>query len=279
MSALREAKRGDAMAHYESRPEVVEELAVRRAIAMAQKTRCALHIAHLSSAAGAAEVRRAKRGRLGRGGMVTAETCPQYLLLDKGDYAEKGSMMKSNPSVKRKEDRLALWEAVSDGTVDMIATDHAPHTIDEKTSGDSIFDQASGFPGLETSVALMLTCVSRGLLTLSRYVQMSSTAPAKAWGIYPKKGSISVGADADFTVVDGKAEWKIDPARFVSKAKYSPFEGFKVKGAAVYTIVRGGIVMDHGQIDQSWKGEMQKPSTGRARRPGQREGEAHQRRR
>jgi len=211
--------------------------------------------------------------------MVTAETCPQYLLLDKEDYAEKGSIMKSNPSVKRKEDRTALWEAVSDGTVDMIATDHAPHTIEEKTSGDSIFDRASGFPGLETSVALMLTCVSQGLLTLSRYVEMSSAAPAKAWGLYPKKGSISVGADADFTVVDSKAEWKIDPAKFLSKAKYSPFEGFKVKGAAVYTIVRGGVVMDHGQIDQGLKGEMQKPFTGPAHRLEARGGEAQQRRR
>ena len=278
MAALKEAKRGDAMAHYESRPEVVEELAVRRALAMAQETRCKLHIAHLSSAAGAEEVKKAKASQARAWGGVTAETCPQYLLLDKEDYAKKGSMMKSNPSVKRKEDRLALWDAVNDGTIDMIATDHAPHTIEEKTSGASIFDQASGFPGLETSVALMLTCVSRGLLTLSRYVEMASAAPAKAWGLYPKKGSISVGADADFTIVDTRKEWKIDPARFVSKAKYSPFEGFKVKGAAVYTVVRGGIVMDHGHIDSTRKGVMQRPPTGRSKRPEWRAGEAQRRR-
>jgi dihydroorotase len=259
ISELRKMKRGDAIAHYESRPEIVEQKAVRRAILMARKTRCDLHIAHLSSAAGAKEVREAKRtGSSGRGSL-TAETCPQYLLLDKGDYAEKGSLMKSNPSIKRKEDRLALWRAVNDGTIDMIATDHAPHTIEEKTSGASIFDQASGFPGLETSVGLMLTCVGRGLLTLSRYVQMTSAGPAKAWGLYPKKGNISVGADADFTIVDTSKEWRIDPARFVSKAKYSPFEGFRVRGAAVYTIVRGGLVMDHGHIDSRWKGEMQRP--------------------
>jgi dihydroorotase len=255
---LKASGRVDPLAHYESRPEIAEEKAVRRAIALAREARCGLHIAHLSSAAGATEVRQAKRSHA-RGSDVTAETCPQYLLLDKGDYPAKGSMMKCNPSVKRREDRVALWRAVRDGTVDMIATDHAPHTIEEKTFGASIFEQASGFPGLETSVALMLTCVDRGLLTLARYVRLTSDAPAKKWGLYPKKGRIAVGADADFTVVDTKKEWTIDPAKFESKAKYSPFEGFKAKGAAVYTIVRGGVVMDHGHVDARSKGEMQRP--------------------
>ncbi|HEV2389886.1 MAG TPA: allantoinase AllB [Nitrososphaerales archaeon] len=259
ISELRKIGRVDAMAHYESRPEAAEEIAVRRAVAIAREAKCNLHIAHLSSAAGAREVRRAKRSRRRGGADVTAETCPQYLLLDKGDYAEKGSLMKANPSVKRKEDRLALWRAVREGTVDMIATDHAPHTIEEKTAGASIFDRASGFPGLETSVALMLTCVSRGLLSLSRYVRLTSAGPAQAWGLYPKKGRIALGSDADFTIVDTKREWRIDPARFVSKARYSPFEGFMAKGAAVYTIVRGRVVMDNGHIDAQSRGEMQRP--------------------
>ena len=258
VSRLREAGRVDALAHYESRPDVAEERAVRRAIALAREARCDLHIAHLSSAAGARDVRTAKRSRRG-GADLTSETCPQYLLLDKADYAEKGSIMKVNPSVKRKEDRVALWRAVRDGTVDMIATDHAPHTVEEKTAGDSVFDRPSGFPGLETSVALMLTCVSRGLLSLSRYVRLTSEGPARAWGLYPKKGRIALGSDADFTIVDTKREWRIDPARFVSKAKYSPFEGFEAKGAAVYTIVRGRVVMDSGHIDAGVRGEMQRP--------------------
>jgi len=259
ISRLRETGRSDAIAHYESRPGIAEEKAVRRAITLARYAKCNLHIAHLSSAAGARAVRGAKRSPRGSRSDVTAETCPQYLLLDKEDYAEKGSMMKSNPSIKRREDRLALWTAVRDGTVDMIATDHAPHTIEEKTSGASIFEQASGFPGLETSVALMLTCVNRDLLSLSEYVRLTSEGPAKAWGLYPKKGCIAVGADADFTVVDTKREWRIDPAKFVSKAKYSPFEGFKAKGAAVYTVVRGCVVMDHGHVDTRSRGEMQRP--------------------
>jgi dihydroorotase len=259
ISKLRKAGRVDALAHYESRPGIAEEMAVRRAIALGREEGCDLHVAHLSSAAGAREVRTAKRSRRRVGADLTAETCPQYLLLDKADYAEKGSIMKVNPSVKRREDRLALWRAVRDGTIDMIATDHAPHTLEEKTSGASVFDRASGFPGLETSVALMLTCVSRGLLSLSRYTRLTSEAPARAWGLYPKKGRIAVGSDADFTIVDTRREWRIDPAKFVSKAKYSPFEGFEAKGAAVYTIVRGGVVMEDGQVDSRSRGEMQRP--------------------
>jgi dihydroorotase len=257
---LRKTNRNDALAHYESRPEAAEQAAVRRAIAVARKAGCDLHIAHLSSEAGAREVRAAKRSRRRRGeDDVTAETCPQYLLLDKSDYKAKGSLMKSNPSIKRKEDSMALWRAVRDGTVDMIATDHAPHSLDEKTGHRSIFDEASGFPGLETSVPIMLDCVNQGRLSLARYVLMTSESPAKAWGIYPKKGSIAFGADADFTIVDMKKEWTIDPQRFFSKAKFSPFEGRKVKGAPIYTVVRGKLVMDHGHVDMSAKGQMLRP--------------------
>ncbi len=260
IAKLRRMGRSDAKAHYESRPELVEEEAVHRAIVLSREVGCKLHIAHLSSEGGAREVRQAKLSRhKGDSAVdVTAETCPQYLLLDKEDYEAKGSSMKSNPSVKRKEDRLALWMAVADGTVDMIASDHAPHALREK-SRPSVFDQASGFPGLETSVALMLTCVNRGLLSLSKYVRLTSENPAKAWGVYPRKGLIAVGADADFTIVDRKKEWVIDPAKFVSKAKYSPFEGFKAKGATVYTVVRGNVVMDHGDIDRENRGEMLRP--------------------
>lgn len=259
LSELKEAGRVDALAHYESRPEVAEEKAVRRALFLAHEAKCDLNIAHLSSAAGTEEVRGAKRSRSRGGGNVTAETCPQYLLLDNADYSEKGSMMKCNPSIKRKEDRLALWRGIRDGTLDVIATDHAPHTLEEKTSGDSIFERASGFPGLETSVALMLTCVRRGLLSLFRYVELSSEAPAKVWGLYPKKGKIAVGSDADFTIVDMKKDWRIDSSKFLSKAKFSPFDGFEARGAAVYTVVRGGVVMDHGEVDESQNGEMQRP--------------------
>lgn len=265
IKSLRESGRRDALAHYESRPENVEQNAVRHAIALAKAARADLHIAHLSSRAGVREVEAAKKRKGGprrgrRPGWLTAETCPQYLLLDTNDYGNKGPLMKVNPSVKRKQDRLALWEAVNDGTVDMIATDHAPHSLAEKTLGDSIFDMASGFPGLETSVPLMLTCVNQGKLSLAKYVQLTSMNPAIAWGVYPQKGSLSIGADADFTIVDMRLEGRIDPATFYSKTRFSPFEGFKVKGRPVYTIVRGSVVMDHGFVETSSRGAMISPA-------------------
>ncbi len=258
MQKLRAEGRVYPRAHYESRPEIVEEEAVGRAILYAKDTSCPLHIAHLSSAGGADLVRRAKADRL----PVTAETAPHYLILDDSRYADLGSLMKINPSVKSRSDRAALWDAISDGTVDMIASDHSPHTLAEKTSQD-IFEAASGFPGLETSVPLMLTQVNRGRLTLQRYVQLASANPARAWRIYPKKGCIEVGSDADITIVDLNAKSRIDSKRFHSKAKWSPFDGFEVEGQPAYTISRGRVVMDHGVVDTLRHGEMVVPGARR----------------
>lgn len=245
-------------AHLESRPQIAEEEAVGRAILYAKDTSCPLHIAHLSSEGGVDLVRGAKAGRF----PVTAETAPHYLILDDSRYADLGPLMKINPSIKGRSDRAALWDAVSDGTIDMIATDHSPHTLAEK-SGPDIFDVASGFPGLETSVPLMLTQVNRGRLTLQRYVQLASANPARAWRIYPKKGCIEVGSDADITIVDLSSRSRVDPTKFYSKAKWSPFDGFEVEGQATYTISRGKVVMDHGVVDTLRHGEMVMPGARR----------------
>jgi dihydroorotase len=199
---------------------------------------------------------------------VTAETCPQYLLLDESSYQKKGVLMKSNPSIKTRADKAALWEAIADRTIDMIASDHAPHTLQEKLSGRTIFDDASGFPGLETSLALMLTCVNKELLSLQNLVRLTSENPAKVWGVFPTKGCVAVGSDADLTVVDMKRGWKIDPDTFVSKAKYSPFEDYKAEGRAVYTVVRGLIVMEDGVVDKTPLGKMVVPEVGSAGKRG-----------
>jgi len=251
---LRSEGRTDARAHYDSRPPIVEEEAVRRALLYAKETECNLHISHLSSLGGVVAVEEAKRNRIS----VSAETCPHYLVLDEKRYPELGSLMKINPSIKSAQDRAALWQALNNGSVDMIATDHSPHALEEKEKS-VIFDCVSGFPGLETSVPLMLTQVNRGMMTLNKYVQVTSENPAKAWRISPQKGSLSLGSDADFTIVDMKAKAKIDPSGFHSKAKWSPFEGFEVQGLPVYTIVRGKVVMDHGVVVPDHEGMMVTP--------------------
>lgn len=251
---LRKEGRSDAHAHYESRPHIVEEEAVSRAIKYARETGCKLHIAHLTCAAGVAEVHAAKL----RGQPVTAETCPHYLLLDESNYHKLGSMMKINPSIKTAEDKASLWEAILDGTVDMIATDHSPHTLEEKKKSD-IFDCLSGFPGLETQIPLMLTEINKGSMSLTKYAQLTSENPARVWRLYPKKGSIMIGSDADITILDLKRTGKVQPERFLSKSKFSPFEEFNFKGSAVYTIVRGNIVMDHGRVETTPIGKMVTP--------------------
>jgi dihydroorotase len=252
---LRKQGRGDAYAHYESRPYIVEEEAVNRAILYARETKCKLHVAHLSSMQGADAVREAKQ----RKQPVTSETEPHYLLLDNKHYEKLGSLMKVNPSIKTEVDRASLWEAINDGTIDMIASDHAPQALEEKTK-PMIFDCLSGFSGLETSVPLMLTQVKKGLISLSRYVQLTSENPAKAWRIYPQKGCLAVGSDADLTIVDINMKGKVDPAKFLSKSKLSPFEDFEFEGQPVYTIVRGNVVMDHGKLDSRVKGKMVRPA-------------------
>ena len=251
---LRSQGRVYPRAHYESRPQVAEEEAVGRATVFARNSLSLLHIAHLSSAGGAELVRRAKRD----GVQVTAETAPHYLLLDDRKYHELGPLMKINPSIKSPADRAALWEGIADGTVEMLASDHSPHTLEEKTSKD-VFEAASGFPGLETSVPLMLTQVNGGRLTLTKYAQLASENVAKAWGIYPQKGCIEVGSDADFTIVDMKARSRIDAAGFRSKAKWSPFDGQEVEGLPVLTISRGRVVMERGVVDTDPRGRMVVP--------------------
>jgi len=253
---LRSEGRVDAHAHYESRPHIVEQEAVTRAIMYAAESSCNLHIAHLSSSRGVAAIESAKR----RGQNVTAETCPHYLVLDDNYYSKIGSLMKMNPSIKTADDRAALWDALRNGVVDMIATDHSPHALEEKQK-PIIFDCVSGFPGLETSIPLMLTQVNRGRISLNKYVQLTSENPAKAWKIFPRKGTIAIGSDADFTIVDLKARAKVDPSKFYSKAKWSPFERFEVEGLPIYTIIRGRVVMDHGFVDKRPGGTMVSPIT------------------
>ena len=243
ISKLRLEGRKDPRAHLESRPAIVEEEAIRRVSLYARETGARIHIVHVASARALDAIRDAKN----MGINITAETCPHYLLLDDSYYEKSGIIIKVNPAIKSKNDQAALWDAINNGLIDTLGTDHAPHTPDEKFK-DDVFEAAAGFPGLETFVPLMLTQVNAGRLSLTRFVQLTSENPAKAFGIWPQKGSLFIGSDADFTIVDLKATTKIRADKFHSKAKWSPFDGWEVKGIPVYTIVRGNIVMDHGEI-------------------------------
>jgi dihydroorotase len=243
IAQLKAAGRTDPLAHVESRPEICALEAVGRAVAFAEWTRARLHVCHESSSDTLPLIAAAKA----RGVDVTVETCPQYLLLSAEDMARLGPLLRINPPVRAARHRPGLWRGLAAGTIDMLATDHSPHTIDEKTRAN-IWDAVSGFPGVETAVPLMLTEVNRGRMTLERYVGWASVNPARAWGLYPRKGAIQVGADADLVVVDMEREWTIRAAELHSKSKITPFEGMTARGRPVCTIVRGRVVMREGEL-------------------------------
>jgi len=235
---LRASGRTDALAHLESRPAVVAIEAVSRAAILAEWTGARIHILHISSAAELRPLREAKS----RGVDITGETGAHYLMLSTEDYARFGGIIRVNPPVREATNQAPLWAALADGTIDMIATDHAPHAPEEKTRAD-IWTVDCGFPGVETHMPLMLTAVREGRLSLCDFVRLSAAAPAKVWGLYPRKGVIQPGSDADIAIVDLDRAWTIDDARLQSRSRITPWHGRAVTGLPLHTLVRGRFVM------------------------------------
>ncbi len=237
--------RVDPVAHSEFRPPIAEVEATMRTTMLAGETDVHLHICHMSTK-GAAEVLgwAKKRGR-----RVTGETSANYLLLNSDAMRKVGPYAKIDPPLRGPQDQEALWEAVNTGVIDVLASDHAPYPKEDKEKGwQNIFEAPSGGTGVETSLPLMLDCVNRGLTTLKRLVEAFSTNPAKIMGLYPRKGALIPGADADMIVVDPGREFEIRGEDLHSKQKITAFEGYRGKGRPVATIVRGEIVMDGGEV-------------------------------
>ena len=235
---LRGAGRLDPLAHLASRPAVVAVEAVSRAALLAEWTGARIHILHISSAEELRPLREAKA----RGVDITGETCPHYIMLSSEDYARFAGTIRVNPPVREKRNQEPLWEALADGTIDLIATDHAPHSPEEKTRND-IWTVDCGFPGVETQMPLMLTEANAGRFGICDYVRWSAANPARIFGLYPRKGAIQPGSDADITVVDLAREWTIEDAALQSRSKITPWNGRRVKGLPIHTLVRGRFVM------------------------------------
>jgi dihydroorotase len=232
------AGRRDPLAHLAARPAVVAVEAVSRAAILSEWTGARIHILHISSSDELRPLREAKA----RGVDITGETCPHYLMLSSEDYGRWAGVIRVNPPVRELQNQAPLWRALADGTIDVIATDHAPHAPEEKTRND-IWSVDCGFPGVETQMPLMLTEVADGRFSICDYVRWSAVNPSKIWGLYPKKGVIAPGADADIAIVDLGHAWVIDDAEIQSRAKISPWHGRAVKGLPLHTIVRGRFVM------------------------------------
>ncbi len=216
---------------------------------LAEWTGARIHILHISSAEELRPLHEAKA----RGVDITGETCPHYLLLSTDDYHRLGGIIRVNPPVREPRNREPLWAALADGTIDMIATDHAPHTPAEKTRND-IWAVDCGFPGVETQMSLMLSEVNNGRMSICDYVRWSSFNPAGVWGLYPRKGAIQVGSDADLAIVDLSASHTLDDAALHSRSKISPFNGRRVQGRPLHTLVRGRFVMKDGALVEGTEG-------------------------
>lgn len=241
---LRSAGRYDALAHLDSRPSFTEAEAVFEAITLAQATGARLHILHMSTAEATSLVRQAKA----RGASVTAETCPHYLLLNKDVLKSRGPYAKFNPPPRSVTDQESLWRGLVDKTIDMVVSDHAPHANEEKEAGvNDIWKAPPGTPGVETRLPLLLTTVNQGRIGLNDVVKLTSENVAKVFDIFPRKGSLTVGADADMTLIDPKQEWTIKADRLQTKAWQTVlFDGWPVRGRVKYTVLRGNIVYEDG---------------------------------
>ena len=215
-------------------PSASEDVMVARNLALAELTGGRLHLAHLSTAGSVRMVREAKA----RGIRVTAEACPHHFLLTEEAVREFNTNAKMNPPLRSRKDVEAVKAGLKDGTIDVIATDHAPHAAFEK---EREFDYAPfGIVGLETAWGLALVLAEEGVLTVEQVVSALTIQPARAFGL--AKGTLAVGADADVTIVDPEAQWVVDPEQFKSKGRNTPFAGWKLKGRVVSTLVGGRVV-------------------------------------
>ncbi len=241
----------DPRLHPRSRPAYCEAEAVGRAIALARAAGGApLYIVHLSTADGLAAVERARAAGL----PVTAETCPQYLLLTEERYAEpdhRGLRYVMAPPLRGPEDRDALWRGLRHGAVDVVATDHCSFSFEQKLARgrDDVFRCPGGIPGVETRLPLLFSeGVLKGRIGLPRFVDLVATAPARIMGLWPRKGTLAPGADADLVIWDPEAERVLSPEALHQKVDYTPFEGMRVRGWPRVVMLRGEIIVEGGRF-------------------------------
>ena len=241
------------VAHTETRPTISEVASVARVITFAKETGATVEFCHISTPEAAQLIKEEKA----KGTKLIMETCPHYLLLSTEDLAKHGPFAKCNPTLRSPEDRDRLWDYVEDGTVDILGSDHAPFLLEEKTRGmDDIFQSMSGFPGIDLRMPLMMTAVKQGKLSMKRCVELLSVNPAKVFGLYPRKGVIQVGCDADFTILDPDQMFTVDREKMYTKSKEIAhvYEGWKLYGQAIHTVVRGRVVLRDGVVDPACQG-------------------------
>ncbi len=250
---LQEEGRTDPSAWQERSSGLPEAEHVRRYSYLAKMTAARLYVVHLSSQLGLTECRNAIR----EGTDLVVETCPQYLVKTKDD--PEGSLLKVNPPIQRREDNLALWEGIKEGTVTCIGTDHVVNTLKDKMAHDNIrgegastsniWEVGSGMTGLNTLLPVMWTeGVEKKRITVQKLVEICSTNVARAFGLFPKKGVLAVGSDADLVIVNPSVRRKITPDKLHTISDFTIYNGMEATGWPEYTILRGQVVYENDQI-------------------------------
>jgi dihydroorotase len=241
-NAERLAGRTEIETHSLIRDEKAALVATLRSIDLATRHRHPFHVLHVSTAAEIGPIAAAPD-------WVTAEVCPHHLFFNTGDYSRLGSLIKMNPSIKTSSDNAALWQALLDGTIEVVATDHAPHTLEEK--GLPYPQCPSGLPAVENSLALMLDQVNKGRCTIEQVVRWMAEAPSRIWGLN-SKGRLSPGLDADLVIVDRDHRETIENARQQTKCRWSPWHGTALTGWPVSTWVMGQEVFRREKGGTEW---------------------------
>ena len=228
-------KETDPLSYARSRPPEAEVLAINDAVELVKQTNVKLHICHVTTKDGLSIIKKAKKEKVD----VTCETCPHYLFMTEEDLREKRTLVKMNPPLRTQKDQKALWKGIKNGTIDILASDHAPHTLQEKYQ--NIWFAPAGVPGVETTLQLMLNSVNKRTIKLEKVVELMHDNPIKRFGL-GNYGDIEEGNKANLTVIDLKKKWKISRQDLLTKCGWSPYEGWEGKGMAVMTIINGKVL-------------------------------------
>jgi dihydropyrimidinase/allantoinase len=253
IAEMRLAGQTGGLDHARSRPPITEIETVEKMLRFGKATGAAINFVHISTPEAMELIKKAKA----QGQKVYLETCPHYLLLDENTLIKYGPFAKCNPPLRSTDERDGLWRYINDGTVDFIGSDHGPFLLSEKESGlQDIFNAAAGLPGVDLRLPLMLDAALQGLLTLERAVELLAVNPAKVFGIYPQKGILAVGADADVVIADLTTPTVVARSKSYSKAKdiARVYEGKTLQATLNATICRGKIVMEDGRVDPALAG-------------------------
>ncbi|MCD6428450.1 MAG: dihydroorotase family protein [Desulfurococcales archaeon] len=236
--------RNEPIVHHLSRPPEAEVSAITRVVEVAKYLDARVHIAHVSSALGAKVIKEAKASGI----KVTAETCPQYLYFTRDDVAKWGNYLKITPSLKSRSDVNYLWQSLAEGTIDAVASDHAPSPRDEKEL--DVWSAWGGIPVIEVMLPFVFTYGVKklGVLTIDRFVEVTSENPAKIIGFYPAKGAIMPGSDADIIVIDPNKYVKVTADSLHHKVDWTPFEGMLLTGWPKYVVVNGRLLLSDGEL-------------------------------